>query len=87
MLMESSVSSSFVYAILGGFFAVLALIYYQKSKDPEFKRHPVYYAGVFFIISNIIYHLHSPSSGSSQIKMKNVFNPSVCEMKTGQPSF
>ena len=85
--METTVSSSFIYAILGGIFAVLALIYYQRLKDPEFKRNPIYYAGIFFIVSNIVYHTTSPNSPGSQLKMKSVFPPAVCEMKTGHPSF
>ena len=85
--MEATVSTSFIYAILGGFFAVLALIYYQKTKDPEYKRNPIYYAGIFFIVSNIVYHVSSPNDVASQLKMKNMFSPPVCEMKTGQPTF
>lgn len=85
--METTVSSSFIYAVLGGVFSVLALIYYQKSKDPEFKRNPIYYAGVFFIISNVVYHISSPNNVASQIKMRSVFSSPVCEMKTGYPSF
>ena len=72
--MDAQVSSSFIYAVLAGLF-------------PEKKRHPLYYAGVFFIVSNIIYNTTSPESVNSQMTLKNVFSPVVCEMKTGQPSF
>ena len=47
--MEATVSTAFIYAILGGILSVFGLIYYQKQKDPEFKRKPIYYAGIFFI--------------------------------------
>lgn len=85
--MEATVSTSFIYSILGGIFSVLALIYYQKTKDPNFKRNPLYYAGVFFIVANIIYHISCPERTASQISMKNVFTPLICEMKTGNPEF
>ena len=85
--METTVSSSFVYAILGGVISVLALIYYQRLKDPEFRRNPVYYAGIFFLVSNLIYHSTSPHSSASKITVPSVFSPTICEMKTGQPSF
>ena len=87
MNMDTQISSSFIYAILGGVFSVLAFIYYQKINYPKTKRHPLYYAGVFFIVSNIIYNTTSPESISSQMTFKNVFDPVVCEMKTGQPEF
>ena len=48
--MDAQVSSSFIYAVLAGLFAVLIFIYYQKINFPEKKRHPLYYAGVFFIV-------------------------------------
>ena len=85
--MEATVSTSFIYAILGGIFAVLALIYYQKVNQPKTKRNPLYYAGVFFIVANIIYHAMSPEDVASQLSMKSMFNPAICEMKTGQPEF
>jgi len=85
--MDSQVSSSFIYAILAGIFAVLAFIYYQKINYPKQKRHPLYYAGVFFLVSNLVYNTTSPESVASQITFKNVFNPEICEMKTGQPTF
>ena len=85
--MEATVSTAFVYAILGGLLAVIGLIYHQKKKDPEFKRKPIYYAGIFFIVSNVVYHISSPKDLTSQLKMKSVFPPQVCEMKTGQPTF
>ena len=49
--MEATVSTAFIYAILGGVLSVFSLIYYQKTKDPEFKRKPIYYAGIFFIVA------------------------------------
>ena len=85
--MDAQVSSSFIYAVLAGLFAVLIFIYYQKLTFQKKKRHPLYYAGVFFIVSNIIYNTTSPESINSQMTLKNVFSPVVCEMKTGQPSF
>ena len=85
--MEATVSTSFIYAILGGILALLALIYYQKVKEPTTKRNPLYYAGVFFIVANIIYHVMSPKDVTSQFSMKRIFNPVICEMKTGHPEF
>ena len=52
--MEATVSTAFIYAILGGVLSVFSLIYYQKTKDPEFKRKPIYYAGIFSCIGIII---------------------------------
>ena len=85
--MENKISSSFIYAILGGIFSVLALLYYERQKDPKKSRHPLYHAGVFFIVSNIIYNFTSPDSVGSQMVMSTPFNPVVCEMQTGQPPF
>jgi|TARA_Y100000389_G_scaffold189951_1_gene214259 hypothetical protein len=85
--MEATVSTSFIYAILGGIFSVLALIYYQKVNQPKLKRKPLYYAGIFFVVANVIYHVISPNDVTSQMTMKNIFNPVICEMKTGQPEF
>ena len=84
--MEATVSTAFIYAILGGILSVFGLIYYQKQKDPEFKRKPIYYAGIFFIVANVIYHMYSQND-VSQMKVKNVFQPQSLEMKTGLPSF
>jgi|TARA_B100000965_G_scaffold283153_1_gene241042 hypothetical protein len=85
--MEATVSTAFIYAILGGVLSVFSLIYYQKTKDPEFKRKPIYYAGIFFIVANIIYYMYLPNDITGQLKVKNVFSPNVLEMKTGQPTF
>ena len=85
--MEATVSTAFIYAILGGVLSVFSLIYYQKTKDPEFKRKPIYYAGIFFIVANIIYYMYLPNYITGQLKVKNVFSQNVLEMKTGQPTF
>jgi hypothetical protein len=85
--MEAIVSTSFIYAILGGIVATLAFIYYEKNSNPEKQRNSLYYAGMFFIISNLIYHGTSPTSSTNQISMTTPFAPVVCEMKTGNPTF
>ena len=88
--MEAIVSTSFVYAILGGLFVTLAYIYYMKRKDPSYDRHPMYHAAIYFVLANIIYYFVKGSSELStmpQIKMKSLFVPQVNEMKTGHPNF
>tara|TARA_Y100000389_G_scaffold204765_1_gene259481 strand:- start:10266 stop:10523 length:258 start_codon:yes stop_codon:yes gene_type:complete len=85
--MEAIVSTSFIYAILGGIVATLAFIFYEKQNEPEKQRNSLYYAGMFFIISNIIYHGTAPTSVSNQITMSTPFSANVCEMHTGTPNF
>ena len=85
--METTVSASFIYAILGGILSILIMIYYNKTSENPKKRTNIHYAGVFFIVSNIIYYITSPENVSSNITMKSVFVPEKCEMKTGFPTF
>ena len=85
--MEATVSTSFIYRNLGRFFRCSCFDLLSKNKRSEYKRNPIYYAGIFFIVSNIVYHVSSPNDVASQLKMKNMFSPPVCEMKTGQPTF
>ena len=89
-VMEAIVSTSFVYAVLGGLFVTLSFIYYMRRKDPLYQRHPMYHATIFFVIANIIFYFVKSDNKSDtmpQIKMKSLFTPQVTEMKTGYPNF
>ncbi len=83
--METQISSSFIYAILSGIVSVLAFVYVQKQYYQKKERHPLYYAGIFFIVSNIVYNISSPDSPESQMRFN--YNTIDCQMKTGQPTF
>ena len=82
--MKVTVSTAFVFAILGGILSVLLYVYYQKKTNTKYeKSNSIYNIGIFCLISNIIYF----TIGNSDLEFDRIWPNPICEMKTGQPNF
>lgn len=85
--MKVYVSTSFIYAILGGILSVLLYVYYQKSTSEDYqKSKSIYNIGIFVLFANIIY-FSTQKYGIKDVEFQRIFENPNCEMKTGQPNF
>tara|TARA_Y100000389_G_C17348398_1_gene457093 strand:+ start:533 stop:790 length:258 start_codon:yes stop_codon:yes gene_type:complete len=85
--METLVSSSFILSLLSALAITMLFIYYQKTKNKNYKKTPVFYASIFFIVSSFFYNFYTKVFESSDIGFKRILDCTTTEMKTGLPPF
>lgn len=85
--METLISTSFVLSLLSAVAITMLFIYYQKTKNKNYKKTPVFYASIFFIVSSFFYNLYTKIFESSDLGFKSILDLTPTEMKTGLPPF